>query len=378
MYHYQHHPEIAGRSEDMMGYQGGRITRRSLLLSLPALPALVVARKAFAQAAGSTLRARGLNQMTLGVSNVKRSLDFYQGLFGMPIQARQGAALILRIGAGPQFLALSEAGTGQTPSIRYLGMAVENFSVDGVLKTLADHGIVRAEGTGVGLSGGPMKVRVRMRGPEAGGAPGGTPEIFFGDQDGIVVQLQDPKYGGGAGVLGDVFKVEPAPAKGLLAVKDMSHFTLSASDGARSNQFYKELFGIGFRSYQGPTAPTLAIGPAVEFLMFGGGGGGGRTGAAAPPPRPASINHACMNMDNFNVERIQKALESYGIQPREGTTGPVGPMRHYVSLRMENRGGAKEGTPELYFTDPDGILIQLQDVAYCGGGGYLGNVCPAL
>ena len=29
-------------------------------------------------------------------------------------------------------------------------------------------------------------------------------------------------------------------------------------------------------------------------------------------------------------------------------------MRHYISMRMENRGGAKEGTPELYFTDPDG------------------------
>ena len=30
----------------------------------------------------------------------------------------------------------------------------------------------------------------------------------------------------------------------------------------------------------------------------------------------------------------------------------------------------------LYFTDPDGLRIQLQDVAYCGGGGYLGGVCP--
>jgi len=29
----------------------------------------------------------------------------------------------------------------------------------------------------------------------------------------------------------------------------------------------------------------------------------------------------------------------------------------------------------LYFTDPDGLLIQLQDVSYCGGGGFLGNVC---
>jgi len=48
-----------------------------------------------------------------------------------------------------------------------------------------------------------------------------------------------------------------------------------------------------------------------------------------------------------------------------------------VSMRMENRGGAKGGTPELYFTDPDGILMQIQDVSYCGGAGYFGEVCSA-
>jgi hypothetical protein len=99
--------------------------------------------------------------------------------------------------------------------------------------------------------------------------------------------------------------------------------------------------------------------------------------AAGASPRPASINHACLSLQNFNLEQIQKALESYGIKPRESQTGAVPPLRPYVSLRMENRGGAKEGTPELYFTDPDGIPIQLQDVSYCGGGGYLGNTCPA-
>jgi hypothetical protein len=44
---------------------------------------------------------------------------------------------------------------------------------------------------------------------------------------------------------------------------------------------------------------------------------------------------------------------------------------------MENRGGAKDGTPELYFTDPDGLLIQLQDTKYCGGAGSLGEICPS-
>src|SRR5262249_35093829 len=47
-----------------------------------------------------------------------------------------------------------------------------------------------------------------------------------------------------------------------------------------------------------------------------------------------------------------------------------------VSMRMENRGGAPGGTPELYFTDPDGLLMQLQDTSYCGGGGFLGDTCP--
>ena len=50
-------------------------------------------------------------------------------------------------------------------------------------------------------------------------------------------------------------------------------------------------------------------------------------------------------------------------------------MKSYVTMRMENRGGAAGGTPELYFTDPDGLLMQLQDSSYCGGNGVLGNVC---
>src|SRR5205814_8085720 len=55
--------------------------------------------------------------------------------------------------------------------------------------------------------------------------------------------------------------------------------------------------------------------------------------------------------------------------------GTVGPLKSYISLRMENRGGAPGGTPEVYFTDPDGLLMQLQDAIYCGGAGFLRNVC---
>jgi hypothetical protein len=104
-------------------------------------------------------------------------------------------------------------------------------------------------------------------------------------------------------------------------------------------------------------------------------GGGGARGGATAAPRPASINHACLSLEGFNPDTILKTLEGYGIKPRGNAPGPAGPMTSYVSMRMENRGGAPGGTPELYFTDPDGLLIQLQDVKYCGGGGYLGDVC---
>jgi len=340
------------------------IDRRRFLLSVPAL---ALAPKAFAQPrAAAPLVITAFNHVSLNVTDLKRSIDFYQGLFGMPVQSRQGAASVqLRIGAGPQFLNL--AGGASAAGIDHMCVGVENFNVDRVLKVLADHGVARSDQRG------PMKVQVSLRKPDEGGAKDGTPEVHVGDPDGIDMQLQDKSYCGGGGALGNVcLAVEPSPKKGLIALKAFSHCTVFATDAQRSNAFYRELFGIGYRSYQGPTAPTLAIGPGVEFLMFAGGGAG-RGGAGAP--RAASINHYCMNLEHFDVDRILKTLESYGIKPREGQTGPVGPMRSYVSMRMENRGGAKEGTPELYFTDPDGILVQLQDASYCGGAGVLGNDC---
>jgi len=344
------------------------VDRRRFLMSLPAL---ILAPSALAQYPGGRIRIASFNHVSLNVSDLKRSTEFYQGLFGMPIQSRQGATSVqLRIGSGPQFLNLS--GAGAPPAIDHMCVGVENFDATRVLKVLAEHGVAKSDQRG------PMKVQVTRRGPDEGGSKEGTPEMHVGDPDGIDMQLQDTSYCGGAGGLGNVCRaVEPSPKKGLLALKAYSHCTVFATDPQRSNAFYQQLFGMPFRSYQGPTAPTLAIGPGVEFLMFTGGGAGARGGESAPP-RPASINHYCMNLENFDADRILKTLESYRIKPREGQSGPVGPLRHYISMRMENRGGAKEGTPELYFTDPDGILVQLQDVTYCGGGGVLGSVCPPI
>ena len=290
-------------------------------------------------------------------------LEFYQGLFGLPVQARQGGLTVLRIGSGPQFVALTKVAANAKPGIDHFCMTVENFTPDRILKILAEHGVSKTDAAGAG----PLKAWVRRRGEDAGGAKEGTPELCFTDPDGITVQLQDASYCGGAGALGNVCPAAlgAAPRKGLLAVRDLSHFTLTVSDARRSREFYQGLFNLPVQAYQG-AMPVLEVGSRAQFLALAGSGG------------PPSINHACMTMESFDPDKVIKTLSDFGVKPRGDSRGPVGRLKSYVSMRMEDRGGAPGGTPELYFADPDGILMQLQDVSYCGGAGYLGEQCPAL
>ena len=332
------------------------ITRRHVLASLPALAA---APKVWAQSGQPPIRVHSLSHMTLTVSDMKRSVEFYQALFGLPIQHRQGTATGLRIGSGPQYISLAQGQPNAKPGIAHFCMTVDRFSVAGITTMLASHGIDHGEP-------GPMKTWVRTRGPESNGAREGTPELYLGDPDGITVQLQDVSYCGGAGPLGNVCKPpEPAPGKGALGLRDLSHFTLGVSDRQRSTAFYQDLFGMPIQAHQGAVV-LLAVGGTRQFITMGG-----LNGAQAKP----SIAHGCFTMDAFHPDKVMQALASLGIKPRGDATGPPKPLTSYISMRMEDRGGAKGGTPELYFTDPDGILMQIQDSTYCGGSGYLGEVC---
>jgi catechol 2,3-dioxygenase-like lactoylglutathione lyase family enzyme len=358
--------------------------RRTFLLTLPALAA---ASRAFAQAPAA-FKANGLSQIVLTVSDVKRSLEFYQGLFGMPIQARQGSTVLLRVGDGPRFVALRQAASGEQPSISALGFGVENFSIDGAMKILTAHGFSAAPA----MAGkpGPRQVLVRTRGRDEGGSrDGSTRDLFAADPSGVVFQIHDVAYCGGSGPLGKTCGApEAVPKPGLMAVKDLSHFTIVASDPG-TVQSYLDLFGFKPLAYQA-TTPGWQVGSGVHFLMFIGGGGPTRGGGAGAPPggppgpppggprpaRAAGIDHACLAMTGFDPAKVTQMLVDYGLKKQEGQART--PLVTYISLRMPNRGGAEGGTPELYFTDPDGLAIQLQDVTYCGGGGLLGELCPPL
>jgi catechol 2,3-dioxygenase-like lactoylglutathione lyase family enzyme len=83
--------------------------------------------------------------------------------------------------------------------------------------------------------------------------------------------------------------------------------------------------------------------------------GAGFLGIYPAQDRTPGINHVCLGIEKFDAERVLAKLKSEGLD---------------ANIRL--RGDTKE----LYFNDPDGIRVQLQDVRYIGGVGPLGDRQP--
>jgi catechol 2,3-dioxygenase-like lactoylglutathione lyase family enzyme len=340
---------------------------------LKAMPALALSPGLLAQRAPAPIPLVKLHNFGLRVRDVRRSLAFYQGLFGSPVLARQGETIVLQMGDGPYFYTISPLQAGESPGITHVGLSVADFNLERTEALLAGNGVARGAvpppgGASLRAAGTSWR---RVRGPEMGGAPGGTTELFFADRDGIYYQLNGQSYCGGSGPDGNrCGPLQASPQPGLIRLRELSHFTNYVHNSDRSNDFHRRLFGLEFQAYQGPTSPVIGVGDGLQFLMYVGGRNEGA------PQQPGRIDHVCMGMDDFDVDAVRALLDDYGLRARSNPADTQ-PLMHWVSLRMPNRGGAEGGTPELYFSDPDGIHVQLQEPSYCGGTGYLGNDCSA-
>jgi catechol 2,3-dioxygenase-like lactoylglutathione lyase family enzyme len=154
-------------------YETGQISRRELLGGLTAIAMAPVS--AAAQPAIGT--AESINHVTVFVQDVQKSVEFYQGLFGMPVLTRQDAGVNLQ--AGSSFFGIYPAQIGAA-GINHVCFGLRNFDADAVLAKLTD----------AGISG-----NIRLRGD--------TKELYFTDADNVRVQLQDTRYRGGTGPVGD-------------------------------------------------------------------------------------------------------------------------------------------------------------------------------
>ena len=329
------------------------VSRRQLLLMAGAVVA-APARGLTAQAsAPQPVPTRTLNHLHLIVSDLRRSLDFYQRLFGMPLAGKQGLESdwkqgvipVLAIGSGPQFISFSEGSgrSGGRDRIDHFGFGMNRFSADAVVKMLAAHGV---------------KADVRMRGDS-------TPpvaELKFADPDNITIQIQDTSYCGGAGALGSRCRQQAAPnvaGPPSIPVQTLNHFTLTVSNVERSVAFYEKVLGMRVQATQAteadwskPVIPVLGIGGGPQFIAFGRGGS-----ATATSGR---IDHFCLGMPGFHADAVVKMLADHGL-----------------TANVRKRADAQPPSEELMFSDPDGIRVQIQDVAYCGGTGVLGDRCRA-
>jgi catechol 2,3-dioxygenase-like lactoylglutathione lyase family enzyme len=137
-------------------YHRGAVSRRQLVAGLTGL----VAGHRAVSAAGPTFRAAEWNHLALRVTDVARSRDFYQNLFGMPVLSQSGSSCFL--GVGKQgFLALFR---GEHPGLDHYCIAIENFDAGTVFEELERQG---------------LKPR----------RPPGTDRVYFRDPDGLVVQV---------------------------------------------------------------------------------------------------------------------------------------------------------------------------------------------
>ncbi|MGI9470884.1 MAG: VOC family protein [Rubripirellula sp.] len=131
-----------------------------------------------------------------------------------------------------------------------------------------------------------------------------------------------------AAASGSSLAAESEPSEPAFQAKSLNHVTLSVSNVARSQMFYESILGVSVVSRQ-TNGVNLGLGESFLGLY-----------PIAEPPR---INHFCVGLDEFQVQVAADRLKEFGIKPR-----------------------VRKDKPEVYFRDPDGISVQLEDKTYRG------------
>src|SRR5215467_16198351 len=110
-------------------YEKGKMSRRQLVQGL----ALLAAGSSTAQAAG--FQGNSVNHISLQVSNLQRSTDFYQRVFGCSVNKRDGNNQLM---FGKDFLVLRP---GNPPGkVDHFAIGVDNFNQDAVAADLKARG----------------------------------------------------------------------------------------------------------------------------------------------------------------------------------------------------------------------------------------------
>jgi catechol 2,3-dioxygenase-like lactoylglutathione lyase family enzyme len=155
-------------------YEAGRLSRRGLVALLTALAA--APRAGTAQPAALT--AATLNHASLIVSDLGRSVAFYQRVFGMPVRSTQQGGVNLAV--GDAFLGIYQGSENAMPHINHVCFGIQGFDPAAAVAALEAQGL-------------PGESRTRD----------GVTQVYTADPDNLRIQLQDVSFCGGLGALGN-------------------------------------------------------------------------------------------------------------------------------------------------------------------------------
>ena len=119
-----------------------------------------------------------------------------------------------------------------------------------------------------------------------------------------------------------------------LNANSINHVTLAVSDPEQSKAFYESVLNMNVVSTQ-PASPT--VGPGINMAA------GDSFLGLYPIENPGRIHHFCLGVDGYVLQDAADKLRAAGVTP-----------------------AIREDRPELYFSDPDGITVQLSEKEYRG------------
>ncbi|PCJ27256.1 MAG: hypothetical protein COA96_03475 [SAR86 cluster bacterium] len=117
----------------------------------------------------------------------------------------------------------------------------------------------------------------------------------------------------------------------------MNHVSLSVIDVERSADFYNSVLDMEIISRPANGGINMSLGDESFLGLYN-------------LPNPGGMHHMCIGVNDYDPDALAAKLLEHGIQAN-------------VNRDPANR---TSGGDQLYFTDPDGILVQLAQHGYLG------------
>ena len=129
-------------------FDRGVLTRRDLMQGLALLAASATG-QAHAQTQESALKAAKIDHISIQVSDLPRSMAFYQNIFGLTVVGEDKPNEIVRLGVGRALVSLHHK--NPTAVVDHFAIGVEKFNREAVTQTLKARGITAEENLDAGF-----------------------------------------------------------------------------------------------------------------------------------------------------------------------------------------------------------------------------------